>query len=94
MILGFELLPVDRHDEEIPPQNRSHWATDSLDDMLLFRVELWDDSKTQPELLLAAARTAMVAYAAYFAAANDFPHRVITLRRKGRILAHWAVGHH
>jgi hypothetical protein len=94
MILGFKLLPVDRRDEGIPPPDRSHWATGSLDEMLLFRVELWDDSNTQPELLLAAARTAMVAYAAYFAAANDFPHRVITLRRKGRILARWAIGHH
>lgn len=89
---GYALLPADPPDNEVPfPGGASNSGNPDLDEALWYRVELWDPSGAQTEMLLAIARTAMVAYSAYFAAAKDLPHRIITLRHRGKVLSRWSV---
>jgi hypothetical protein len=90
MSLALARMPADPPHERALPRNSSEPVPSSRSE-LLFRVELWDDSGSRPEMLLATARTMMVAYAAYFAAVSDFPRRIITLRCERLILARWSV---
>ena len=63
-----------------------------VDEALCYRIELWDHDETRLETVLAVARTAAIAYSAFFAAAKDLPHRLILLRFEGRTLSRWKVG--
>jgi hypothetical protein len=54
-----------------------------------FTVELWDESKTAVEQVLAITANGSIGYAAYYAAIREFPHRYITLRHKGGVVSRW-----
>ena len=54
---------------------------------LPFSVELWDDSDTHIEQLIALTGDYGVARAAYEEAIRRRPGRIITLRQKTRVLA-------
>ncbi len=62
-------------------------------DELPFKVELWDDARQNVEMLLAIAAHGAIAYAAFYAAAREHPHRYITLRHNNKILSRWSGGH-
>jgi hypothetical protein len=62
-----------------------------VDEGLCYRIELWDHDETRLDAVLAVARTAIIAYSAFFAAAKDLPHRLILLRFEGRTLSRWKV---
>ena len=61
---------------------------------LPYRVELWDESRTAVEQVLAVTANGSIGYAAYYAATREFPHRYITLRHKSRIMSRWNVPQH
>jgi len=56
---------------------------------LPYKVELWNESKTVVEQVLAVTANGSIGYAAYFAATREFPHRYITLRHKTGIISRW-----
>ena len=62
-------------------------------DELPFRVELWDDARQNVETVLAIAAHGTIAYAAFYSAAKEYPHRYITLRHDNKILSRWSGGH-
>src|SRR5262249_32605419 len=56
---------------------------------LPYRVELWDESKTAIEQVLAVTVNASIGYAAYYGATREFPNRYVTLRHKNSIISRW-----
>ena len=56
---------------------------------LPYRVELWDDTKSRVDQVLAVTVNASIGYAAYYAATREHPTRYITLRHKGSIVSRW-----
>jgi hypothetical protein len=62
-------------------------------DELPFRIELWDEARQNVETVLAIAAHGTIAYAAFYSAAKEYPHRYITLRHDNKIISRWSVGH-
>ncbi len=56
---------------------------------LPYRVELWDESKSWVEQVLAVTASGSIGFAAYYAATREFPQRYLTLRHKGQIVSRW-----
>jgi hypothetical protein len=56
---------------------------------LPYRVELWDESRSTVEQVLAVTANAGIGYAAYYAATRENPHRYITLRHKNAVVSRW-----
>ena len=56
---------------------------------LPYRVELWDETRTSVEQLLAVTAHGSIGYAAYYAATREYPTRYITLRHKGNVVSRW-----
>jgi hypothetical protein len=54
---------------------------------LPYKVELWDDRKVSVEQVLAVTLNGSIGYAAYYAAAREYPDRYITLRHKNSIVS-------
>ena len=65
---------------------RSDRPTASRED-LPYKVELWDESRTSVELVLAVTANGSIGYAAYYAAAREYPDRYVTLRHKNNIVS-------
>jgi len=58
-------------------------------DDLPYRVELWNESKSDVEHIMAVTASASIGYAAYYAATREYPGRYITLRHKTQVLSRW-----
>lgn len=56
---------------------------------LPYNVELWDETKSFVEQVLAVTAHGSIGYAAYYAATREFPTRYVTLRHKGSIVSRW-----
>jgi hypothetical protein len=54
---------------------------------LPYKVELWDVDKKSIEQVLAVTASGSIGYAAYYAAAREYPDRYVTLRHKNGIVA-------
>lgn len=54
---------------------------------LPYKVELWDESRTTVEQVLAITANGSIGYAAYYAAAREYPDRYVTLRHKNAIVS-------
>jgi hypothetical protein len=65
---------------------RSNRPTPTQDD-LPYKVELWDESRTSVELVLAVTANGSIGYAAYYAATREYPDRYVTLRHKNSIVS-------
>jgi hypothetical protein len=65
------------------PLGRSTVPTEDLP----YKVELWDEGKRAVEQVLAVTASGSIGYAAYYAAAREYPDRYITLRHKNRTVA-------
>ena len=61
---------------------------------LPYKVEVWDETGQFVELVVAVSATPAIGYAAYYAAAQEYPGRVITLRHKSRIVSRWTAASH
>jgi hypothetical protein len=58
-------------------------------DDLPYKVEIWDEDKAGVEQVIAVTASASIGYAAFYAAAKEFPLRYITLRFKNRVVTRW-----
>jgi hypothetical protein len=58
-------------------------------DDLPYKVEIWDEDKASVEQVIAVTASASIGYAAFYAAAKEFPLRYITLRFKNRVVTRW-----
>lgn len=65
---------------------RSDQPTASRED-LPYKVELWNDSRSSVEQVLAVTAHGSIGYAAYYAAAREYPDRYVTLRHKNSIIS-------
>ena len=54
---------------------------------LPYEVELWDVGKKSVEQVIAVTASGSIRYAAYYAAAREYPDRYVTLRHKNGIVA-------
>lgn len=72
----------------------SYEPSSSARDELPYRVELWDQTRTSVEQVLAVASNGAIGYAAYYAATREHPHRYVTLRHNNRIVSRWNAPTH
>src|SRR4051812_9890955 len=72
---------------------RPSQATPAARDELPYKIELWDSQRQKVETVLAIAAHGTIAYAAFYSAAKEYPHRYITLRLDKQILSRWSGGH-
>jgi hypothetical protein len=56
---------------------------------LPYKIEIWDEDKASVEQVIAVTASASIGYAAFYAAAKEFPLRYITLRFKNRVVTRW-----
>jgi hypothetical protein len=68
-----------------PPGSDRHLGEHTLP----YKVELWDETKSFVEQVLAVTAHGSIGYAAYYAATREYPHRYVTLRHKGGIVSRW-----
>jgi hypothetical protein len=54
---------------------------------LPYKVELWDESRSTVEQVLAVTANGSIGYAAYYAATREYPDRYVTLRHKNNIIS-------
>lgn len=78
---------------EPPPaggQSASRDRPDSAqDEELTYRVELWDRARAVVERVLAVTSSSSIGFAAFHAAAREYPDRYITLCHRGSTLSRW-----
>jgi hypothetical protein len=61
---------------------------------LPYKVELWDETRSSVEAVLAVTANGSIGYAAYYAATREYPDRYVTLRHKNSIVSRWnGLGH-
>lgn len=56
---------------------------------LAYRIELWDRGCALVERVLAVTSSSSIGFAAFHAAAREYPDRYITLRYRGSTLNRW-----
>lgn len=61
---------------------------------LAYKVEVWDEAGKYVEQVVAVTANPAIGFAAYYAAAREFPGRDVTLRLKDRVLSRWAGRSH
>src|SRR5262245_23297800 len=61
---------------------------------LPYKVEVWNESGTAVEQILAVTANATIGYAAYYAATREFADRTVTLRHKNNVISRWHAGGH
>ena len=61
---------------------------------LPYKVEVWDPAGEFVEHVVAVSANPAVGFAAYYAAAREFPGRDVTLRLKDRVLSRWTGRSH
>jgi hypothetical protein len=72
-------------DQYAPPPGSNPKSSEDLP----YKVELWNETKTKVEQVLAVTASGSIGYAAYHAATREFPDRYITLRQKDAIVSRW-----
>jgi hypothetical protein len=90
--VGGELLrlkPPDDREDGIPRSDPSQPVPADRED-LPYKVELWNEAGTSVEQVVAITANAGIGYAAYYAAAREYPDRHITLRHKNTVVARWS----
>lgn len=61
---------------------------------LPYKVEVWDETGAFVEHVVAVSANPAIGFAAYYAAAREYPGRDITLRHKDRVLSRWTGRSH
>ncbi|MGY3602678.1 MULTISPECIES: hypothetical protein [unclassified Bradyrhizobium] len=83
---SYRFVPDEGPGDPARPAQRSGQSTASRED-LPYKVELWDESRTSVEQVLAVTANGSIGYAAYYAAAREYPDRYVTLRHKNSIVS-------
>jgi hypothetical protein len=84
--LRYHFVPDDPSEDGARRAARSDGSTASRED-LPFKVELLDASRSSVEQVLAVTANGSIGYAAYYAAAREYPDRYVTLRHKNNIIS-------
>ena len=84
----WRLAPTDDADNGSPAATPFGRPSARRED-LPYRVELWNDAKTDVERVLAVTVSGSIGYAAYYAATREYPERYITLRNKDNVVSRW-----
>ncbi|MBV8920418.1 hypothetical protein [Bradyrhizobium sp.] len=82
----YRFVPDEGPGDPARPPPRSGLSTVGRED-LPYKVELWDESRTSVEQVLAVTANGSIGYAAYYAATREFPDRYVTFRHKNRIVS-------
>jgi hypothetical protein len=82
----YRLVPDEGPGDPARPAPRSDQSTAGRED-LPYKVELWDESRTSVEQVLAVTANGSIGYAAYYAATREYPDRYVTLRHKNSIVS-------
>jgi hypothetical protein len=82
-------MPSDDPRGDRPSGQRFPGPSPNEHDELPYRVELWDETKSDVEHVVAVTASASIGYAAYYAATREYPGRYITLRHKSQVLSRW-----
>ena len=92
--LAYKLQsPSDPSDSDSgPPAPFGRSPTEHED--LPYKVEVWDEAGAFVEHVVAVSANPAIGFAAYYAAAREFPGRDVTLRYKDRVLSRWAGRSH
>jgi hypothetical protein len=85
-VVLYRLLPGDDAEDPSPKISHLNQPTAPRED-LPYKVELWDKAKAGVEQVLAVTANGSIGYAAYYAAAREYPDRYITLRHKNSIVS-------
>jgi hypothetical protein len=76
----------DAEDPSHPKISRFDEPTAPRED-LPYKVELWDEAKGSIEQVLAVTANGSIGFAAYYAAAREYPNRYVTLRHRNSIVS-------
>ncbi len=82
----YHFVPDDPSEDGARRAARSDQPTAIRED-LPYKVELWDDNRLSVEQVLAVTANGSIGYAAYYAAAREYPDRYVTLRHKNSIVS-------
>jgi hypothetical protein len=82
----YRFVPDEGPGDPARPAQRSGQQTAGRED-LPYKVELWDESRTRVEQVLAVTANGSIGYAAYYAATREYPDRYVTLRHKNSIVS-------
>jgi hypothetical protein len=82
----YNFAPGNESDDPSPEIPRFDKDAAGRED-LPYKVELWDEAKRGVEQVLAVTVSGSIGYAAYYAAAREYPQRYVTLRHKNRIVS-------
>jgi hypothetical protein len=82
----YRFSPGDDEDPSSPKISRFDQPTAPRED-LPYKVELWDEGKTSVVQVLAVTANGSIGYAAYYAAAREYPNRYVTLRHRNSIVS-------
>lgn len=83
---SYRFVPDDDTSEPARRPARSGQSTASRED-LPYKVELWDESRSSVEQVLAVTANGSIGFAAYYAATREYPDRYVTLRHKNSIIS-------
>jgi hypothetical protein len=92
--LAFKLQAPADPPEGGGPGSGAHRMIPIEGDDLPYKVEVWDASGEFVEQVVAVSANPAVGFAAYYAAAREFPGRDVTLRHKDRVLSRWTGRSH
>jgi hypothetical protein len=92
-ILCYRFGPDDDPVDPTRKAARSDQPT-SPHEELPYKVELWDESRSSVEQVLAVTANGSIGYAAYYAASREYPDRYVTLRHKNNIISRSNPPHH
>jgi hypothetical protein len=86
---GHRLRPPGEPPDETPKTPPPYGEFQPEGEDLPYKVEVWDAAGAFVEHIVAVSLSPTIGYAAYFAAAREFPGRVITLRHKATVISRW-----
>jgi hypothetical protein len=84
--LNYRFVPDDSSNDPARRAGRSDQSTAGHEE-LPYKVELWDERRLSVEQVLAVTANGSIGYAAYYAAAREYPDRYVTLRHKNSIVS-------
>ena len=85
-IARYRFVPDEGSGDPARTGPRSDQSTGGRED-LPYKVELWDETRSTVEQVLAVTANGSIGYAAYYAATREYPDRYVTLRHKNSIVS-------
>lgn len=75
--------------DDSPPQHEPSSGSAAPREDLPYKIEIWNETGSAVEQVIAVTANASIGYAAYYAATREYPDRHITLRHKNSVVARW-----